>query len=242
MRIALCVFISLGCSGFAFGQATEEAALKATVQAQTKAWIARDGEATDAVWLHDDKATRATVFAGNYGFTHGSQEILANAAKDRAENPKPLRLTAAIENFVARQEGNLAFVEFDEHLTGPDVDPSPSQSHEYRLLVKQGGQWKIASQITHDLASFGNSPEAIESRVNAVGYSLLASGKPQDAVELLKVNVRMYPQWWNAYDSLGEAYAASGQKDLAIQNYEKSVQLNPKNDNGRQALAKLKAQ
>ena len=38
----------------------------------------------------------------------------------------------------------------------------------------------------------------------------------------------------------GEAYAAAGLKDLAIQNYEKSVQLNPKNENGKAALAKLK--
>lgn len=42
------------------------------------------------------------------------------------------------------------------------------------------------------------------------------------------------------YDSLGEAYAAAGRKDLAIQNYEKSLQLNPKNDTGKAALEKLK--
>lgn len=35
-------------------------------------------------------------------------------------------------------------------------------------------------------------------------------------------------------------YAAAGQTNLAIQNYEKSVQLNPKNDTGKAALAKLK--
>ena len=56
----------------------------------------------------------------------------------------------------------------------------------------------------------------------------------------MRVNVKLFPASWNAYDSLGEAYAAAGQKDLAIQNYEKSVQLNPKNDNGKAALAKLK--
>ena len=66
------------------------------------------------------------------------------------------------------------------------------------------------------------------------------SGKAQDAIEILKVNVHAYPESWNAYDSLGEAYAVAGQKDLAIQNYQKSLELNAKNDNARQALAKLK--
>lgn len=43
------------------------------------------------------------------------------------------------------------------------------------------------------------------------------------------------------YDSLGEAYAKVGQKDLAIQNYEKSLQLDPKNQNAVERLKKLKA-
>jgi Flp pilus assembly protein TadD len=66
------------------------------------------------------------------------------------------------------------------------------------------------------------------------------SGKVAEAIDVLKLNVRLYPQSWNAYDSLGEAYVRAGDKVLAIQNYEKSVQLNPKNENGIAALAKLK--
>jgi cytochrome c-type biogenesis protein CcmH/NrfG len=52
-------------------------------------------------------------------------------------------------------------------------------------------------------------------------------------------NVQDYPQSSNAYDSLGEAYMKTGQKDLAIKNYEKSLELNPKNDNGKEMLKKL---
>ena len=43
----------------------------------------------------------------------------------------------------------------------------------------------------------------------------------------------------NVYDSLGEAYMKTGQKELAIKNYEKSLELNPKNDNGKEMLKKL---
>ena len=49
------------------------------------------------------------------------------------------------------------------------------------------------------------------------------------------------PNSFNVFDSLGEAYALAGNKKLAIENYEKSMQLNPKNTNGEEALAKLKA-
>ena len=80
-----------------------------------------------------------------------------------------------------------------------------------------------------------------EGTLNGLGYRLLFSGKEPDAVTIFQKNVQEYPQSWNVYDSLAEAYAKVGKKDLAIENYEKSLQLNPKNDNGAEALKKLKA-
>jgi TolA-binding protein len=73
-----------------------------------------------------------------------------------------------------------------------------------------------------------------------LGYSLLSSGKLQDAIVVFQRNVKEYPKSANAYDSLGEAYLKAGQKDLAIRNYEMSLQLNPKNQNAIEALKKLR--
>ena len=81
-----------------------------------------------------------------------------------------------------------------------------------------------------------------EFTLNALGYHFLYGGMEQDAVKVFQKNVELYPQSGNVYDSLGEAYAKVGQKDLAIQNYEKSLQLNPKNDNAVERLKKLKGE
>ena len=81
-----------------------------------------------------------------------------------------------------------------------------------------------------------------EGTLNNLGYRLLFSGKESDAVAVFQKNVQEYPQSWNVYDSLAEAYAKVGKKDLAIENYEKSLQLNPKNDNGAEQLKKLKGE
>ena len=83
--------------------------------------------------------------------------------------------------------------------------------------------------------------EGVEWDMNTTGYKLLADKKINEAIEVFRLNIKLYPNAWNAYDSLGEAYALAGNKKLAIENYEKSMQLNPKNENGRQWLAKLKA-
>jgi len=79
-----------------------------------------------------------------------------------------------------------------------------------------------------------------EGEMNAWGYRFLQEGKIKDAVELFKLNVQAYPGSANAFDSLAEAYLKDGQKDMAIKNYEKSLELNPGNDNARKALTELK--
>jgi CubicO group peptidase (beta-lactamase class C family) len=80
-----------------------------------------------------------------------------------------------------------------------------------------------------------------ETQVNRVGYWLLAKKRPKEAIAVLERNTAAHPESWNAWDSLGEAYAADGRRDRAIAAYEKSVKLNPENRNGAEALKKLKS-
>ncbi|MFP2909205.1 serine hydrolase [Pyxidicoccus sp. 3LFB2] len=78
-----------------------------------------------------------------------------------------------------------------------------------------------------------------ERELNEVGYHLLRSGRVADAIEVFKLNVEMFPAEANTYDSLGEAYLASGNTELATFNYRKSVELNPANTHAVQVLEKL---
>ncbi|HWS54148.1 MAG TPA: serine hydrolase [Pyrinomonadaceae bacterium] len=78
-----------------------------------------------------------------------------------------------------------------------------------------------------------------EAQMNRVGYNLLSLGRGSDAVEVFKLNVEDHPQSSNAYDSLGEAYMVAGDREQAIRNYRKSVELNPGNAHGVEMLRKL---
>ena len=78
-----------------------------------------------------------------------------------------------------------------------------------------------------------------ENEINSLGYRFLQNEKIKDAIELFKLNVTAYPESWNVYDSLGEAYLKDGQKKLAFENYEKSLQLNPENKNAEEILKRL---
>jgi len=79
-----------------------------------------------------------------------------------------------------------------------------------------------------------------ESQLNILGYDLLKMEKVVEAIEIFKLNVESYPESFNVYDSLGEAFMINGDKELAIENYEKSLEINPNNENGLKMLEKLK--
>jgi CubicO group peptidase (beta-lactamase class C family) len=78
-----------------------------------------------------------------------------------------------------------------------------------------------------------------ERQLNTLGYHFLGKGETETAIAVFRLNVEQYPDAFNTYDSLGEAYREAGQIDLAIENYRRSVELNPGNANGRRALVEM---
>ncbi|WP_166924732.1 serine hydrolase [Flavobacterium poyangense] len=78
-----------------------------------------------------------------------------------------------------------------------------------------------------------------EGDMNDLAYQLLQSGKTKEAIEMFKINVEAFPKVGNVYDSLGEAYLKDGNTKLAIENYTKSVELDPTNENGKKVLEEI---
>jgi CubicO group peptidase (beta-lactamase class C family) len=64
----------------------------------------------------------------------------------------------------------------------------------------------------------------------------------RDGIEILNAEIQEYPKYWRAYHTLGDLYARAGDKDRAIQNYEKSIELYPQNKQAIQILKTLKGQ
>jgi len=75
--------------------------------------------------------------------------------------------------------------------------------------------------------------------LNTWGHLLLQKGSKEKAVEVFKLNVLLYPQSTEVYQSLAEGYEATGNKELAIKNYRRSLELSPGNTNAEEHLKKL---
>jgi len=75
--------------------------------------------------------------------------------------------------------------------------------------------------------------------INLFGYELLWANKLDDAIEIFRLNIAEHPYSGNPRDSYAEALLAKGDTAGSIANYQKSLELDPRNDNGRMMLAKL---
>jgi CubicO group peptidase (beta-lactamase class C family) len=115
----------------------------------------------------------------------------------------------------------------------------PKRSIAFSLLdvINKNG---LTSGLEH-FRKFKNSQNYSlkENEMNSVGYNLLNSNKVTEAIEIFKLNVEAFPKSGNAYDSLGEAYLVDGNEKLAIENYKKSLELDPTNTNAKNVLKKL---
>lgn len=78
-----------------------------------------------------------------------------------------------------------------------------------------------------------------EEELNMVSYKLMQSDNDENAAEVLKLGISYFPNSFNLYDSYGEVLLNLGNKDQAIENYKKSIELNPDNKNGIRVLQEL---
>ena len=81
--------------------------------------------------------------------------------------------------------------------------------------------------------------EVTPAALNALGYAELRQGHVDSALRIFSANAEFYPQDANAFDSLGEAYLAKGDREKALANYRKSFELDPKNLGAAEAIIKL---
>jgi tetratricopeptide (TPR) repeat protein len=83
------------------------------------------------------------------------------------------------------------------------------------------------------------SPVIKERSINSLGYTFIGKGDFDSALEVFKINVVLYPNSSNVFNSLGEAHFLKKDTATAIVNFKKSLAINPENRSSKRFLKKI---
>jgi len=108
-------------------------------------------------------------------------------------------------------------------------------------MIEEQGLDAAIAEVAADREQGSGQYIFLENEINQLGYRFLNEQKFDEAVAVLQLNVDAFPESWNVYDSLGEAYWKSGRLDLARSLYTRSLEINPESESGQRALAEIGA-
>lgn len=182
---------------------------------------------------------------GNEATVHTSQRFVRTV---QGGDGKPVEVRTSIthkEVWVKTERGWLIrYIEELEQgptlVNGVEV-PADRAGWKFVRVVWEGGVAKARANFEEARRLDARAVLFEETTLNNLGYRLIQKDRLKDAIEVFKLNTEAYPQAFNTYDSLAEAYMLNGDKELAVQNYKKSLELNPKNTNAVRMLEKLGA-
>lgn len=151
------------------------------------------------------------------------------------EDSRPIHFTMAGQHGAATM---VALIEPDGHLDFSAARMADAEHVPFEFVL--AGEPEEAVAAYRALRTASPDEEAVKEQViNDRGYRLLNAGKVVPARDLFYVNVALYPESSNVYDSYAEACLKNGEEELALVNYKKSFAMDPKNSNAERVIKEL---
>ena len=141
-----------------------------------------------------------------------------------------------VTNIIARGSGHYVFQDNPSLIINAIIKA-------YSEILDEGQQNELLQKALDnaiELSIEAKMHNRSEQDLNTLGYSFLGNEELDKALEVFKITTILFPDSFNAYDSYGEALLKANRKVEAIEMYEKSIELNPKNEIGKKVLMQLK--
>jgi predicted alpha/beta superfamily hydrolase len=153
--------------------------------------------------------------------------------KDTNKSTEHIRSIFELRNYLSSNKQNQLkyawkYYNNDEHNSVPlnaEYDALRFIFNYYHVSQFYNDYKNIEHLFENVTKQFGYKVKPPEGLVNSLAYFQLIFKRFEDALYLFKLNISNYPDSWNAYDSLGDYYAATGDKAKAIDNYKKVLSL-----------------
>lgn len=188
-------------------------------------------------WEHISQKFNRTII-GHAGSGTGFSTYFMRVPSERVTI---IILSNSDEASASKVAYDLAAIVFGAEYRLPEAQPREIITE---VLLQKGVE--AAVQKYHELkraqpltSSPQNSNKFRERLLNSMGYDLLRNGRVKDAIAIFALNCEAFPQSSNVFDSLGEAYLLDKNYTKALENYKKSVELDSKNNHGKEEIKKI---
>ncbi len=179
-------------------------------------------------------------YVKEYPFDQGKivVEKVDNVLLIKSPNLGNYRLLPISETvFVVEDLEQYAVFGYDDNQpTTVTLQLSSKAAQLYSIIVKSGIE--TAVEKYKKMKKAGDVVK--EYPMNFLGYQLMGINKMEEAIKIFKLNVETYPESFNVWDSLGEAYMKNDEYEIAIKQYKKSLELNPQNKNAEIRIKRMK--
>jgi mono/diheme cytochrome c family protein len=191
--------------------------------------VARAPDLTDDEWLHSQGDFEGILNTIMWGVKR--EEMKAVTPRPFQMNPKGAMTLSAQEL--------LAVTAYVWSLSRDERPSRVTAQSEFLDLLADGRTDEATALFERESRGAPGALLFGERALNRLGYEFLRS-EPPVAIAIFELNAERHPESWNAWDSLAEGHMVAGDRDEAIELFQKSLDLNPDNANAKKKLAQLR--
>jgi tetratricopeptide (TPR) repeat protein len=236
LALRLLLFVGVSLPIVALSQDAEKQKIIDVITGELDAWYKKDRTKWIDAVVHSDDFILTSASQDGYYRVHGYDSLVAPREQHFATPVDPNVQRISKTDFKVNIKGSFAIVDLKvrgENLFGPFVGDQTI------LMEKQGKAWKIFRQSTVIKTSYELREANIEAGINTQGLRLLELKKFEEAIKVLNLNTQLFPNSWNTWDSLAEAYMQKGEAHIATGFFKKSIELNPNNSYAKEMVDKM---
>jgi tetratricopeptide (TPR) repeat protein len=98
----------------------------------------------------------------------------------------------------------------------------------------------IGNYIKENLSEIKNVYKSVEAYINELGYWHYANGQYKEALNILSINLKLYPSSETMYAYFGNIYTQTRQYETALYNYSKCLEIDPDDIVAKSNIEKVK--
>lgn len=193
--------------------------------------VRRAPDLSDDEWLHSEGDYEGILHTIMWGVE--KEEMKAVTPRPFGMNPKgAMNLTP---------QKLLAVAAYAWSLSRSDQPPKVVAQNRFLDLLADGRVDEASALFEQESRAAPGALLFGERAINGLGYLYLRQrAQPRTAIAIFELNTERHPESWNVWDSLAEGHLVAGDREQAIELYEKSLAMNPENANAKAKLTELR--